>query len=78
MSTDTIYALASGHGRAGIAVIRLSGPRAHVTLSALSGDKPVPAPRQAALRRLTDPASGHPIDDALVLTFTAPASFTGE
>ncbi len=78
MSTDTIYALASGHGRAGIAVIRLSGPRAHVALSALSGDKPVPAPRQAALRRLTDPASGHPIDDALVLTFTAPASFTGE
>lgn len=76
--TDTIYALASGHGRAGIAVMRLSGPAALQTLAALTPGKPEPAPRQAALRRLIDPATGQAIDDALVLAFTAPASFTGE
>lgn len=75
--TDTIYALATAPGRAGIAVIRVSGPAARQSLAALTR-KPLPAPRKAALYTLTDPQGGRPLDHALVLSFAAPASFTGE
>jgi tRNA modification GTPase len=68
---DTIYALASGHGTAGVAVIRVSGPRANDVLSKIA-TKPLPKPRIASLRRL------HDIDDAIVIWFPGPASFTGE
>jgi tRNA modification GTPase len=71
---DTIFALASGAGRAGVAVVRLSGPAAGTALAALAG--PLPPPRTAALRRLTH--AGAEIDQALILWFAAPASFTGE
>lgn len=73
---DTIVALASGVGRAGIAVIRLSGPSVRFGLETIAGA--VPRPRQAALRRLRDPASGELLDEAIVLFFPGPASFTGE
>jgi len=73
---DTIYALSSAPGRAGVAVIRVSGPVAKVCLSLLCGSDPV-KPRQAALRTLRD-AVGVPIDRGIVLWFPAPASFTGE
>lgn len=73
----TIYALSSGAGVAGVAVVRLSGAGAVPALSALTGGR-VPAPRQAALRILKDPESGDRLDQALVLVFLAPASFTGE
>lgn len=73
---ETIVALASGVGRAGIAVIRLSGPSVRFGLETIVGD--VPQPRRAALRRLKDPNSGEVIDEALVLFFPGPASFTGE
>ncbi len=72
----TIFALASGGGRAGIAVYRLSGPAAAAALQALSG-RPLPPPRRAQRRRLVD-AAGLVIDEGLVLWFPAPASFTGE
>lgn len=72
----TIYALASAHGRAGVAVVRVSGPLAKDALAAVCGE--LPAARMAALRRLHDPSSGAHLDDALVLRFDAPASFTGE
>jgi tRNA modification GTPase len=71
----TIFALASGLGRAGVAVMRISGERAEAILAALAGK--VPAPRHASLRRLRDPA-GEMLDHALVLWFPAPASYTGE
>ncbi len=76
---DTIFAQASGAGRAGVAVLRLSGPAAGAALDALiRADAPRrPEPRRASLRRLHD-ASGAALDDALVLWFPAPASFTGE
>ena len=74
--TDTIVALASGGGRSAVAVVRLSGPLSGVTLDRLAGGRP-PA-RQAALRRLRDPATDTPLDRALVLWFPAPASFSGE
>ena len=75
--TDTIFALASGAGTAGVAVVRISGPRAFDALSALA-DKPQPKVRHAVLRDLIDPATGARLDKALVLTFVNPASFTGE
>ena len=71
---DTIAALASGVGKAGIAVIRLSGPAVRAALETLAGG--VPAPRKAARRSLRRGADV--IDDALVLFFPGPASFTGE
>jgi len=72
----TIYALASGAGRAGVAVVRVSGARAGAALQALTA-KPLPQPRVAALARLKSPG-GATLDDALTLWFPAPASFTGE
>jgi len=74
---DTIFALASGAGRAGVAVVRISGPRAGYALAAMTL-RPLPPARRAALRRLFDASNGEPLDDALILWFPAPKSFTGE
>jgi tRNA modification GTPase len=71
---DTIFALASARGKAGIAVVRLSGPSAWSAVAALAGD--LPAPRRASLRTLRD--GDDVLDQALVLIFAAGASFTGE
>lgn len=75
--TDTIFALSSGAGTSGVAVVRLSGPRAHSALEELT-NKPVPSMRYAALRLLCDPGTGARLDRALVLAFEGPGSFTGE
>ncbi len=76
MVRDTIYALSTGPGSAGIAVVRLSGPGADAALNAL-GAVPLPNPRRAQLRRLRD-SDGEVIDEALVLRFAPGASYTGE
>jgi tRNA modification GTPase len=73
---DTIFALSSGHGRAGVAVIRISGPAAGVVLERMAGG--CPAPRTAALRRVRDPLTREVLDGGLVLWFPAPNSETGE
>ena len=75
-SRDTICALASAPGRAGVAVIRLSGPGAGDALRALSG--PLPPPRHASLRKISHPESGELLDRGLVLWLPGPASLTGE
>lgn len=72
---DTIFALASARGRAGIAVVRVSGPAAHEAARRLGGR--VPAMRQTEMMRLTDEEGGH-LDSALVLAFPSGRSFTGE
>lgn len=72
---DTIIALASAQGRAGVAVVRASGPRAWDLCRALCGD--VPPARVARLRVLRDSA-GTVLDKALVLLFDEGRSFTGE
>ena len=72
---DTIFALATAQGRAGVAVIRISGPLAKPVAQQLCGD--VPRARCAATRILKD-AQGAILDHALVLSFDGPASFTGE
>ena len=71
----TIVALSSASGKAGVAVIRISGPRVRFVLETFSGI--LPQPRVATLRKLRD-GQGDIIDTALVLFFAAPASFTGE
>ena len=76
MAAATIFALASGAGRAGVAVLRISGPDAREALGRLSG-RPPPPPRELRRRRLRDEHGGL-LDDALVVHFPAPASFTGE
>lgn len=72
---QTIVALASARGRAGVSIIRVSGPSSFAICEALAGD--VPEPRQASLRLLRD-SQGETIDQALVLTFERGRSFTGE
>ena len=70
---DTIFALASARGKAGVAVFRISGPQAHEAVAQLCV---VPKTRRAALRRLI--WQGEVLDEALVLVFDPGASFTGE
>lgn len=70
---DTIFALASARGKAGIAVVRLSGPMAHEAVGQLCA---LPKIRHAALRKLV--WQGDLLDEALVILFSAGASFTGE
>ena len=71
---DTIFAPATARGKAGLAVIRISGPQAFAASSALAGK--LPSARHSALRRLTH--DGQVLDEALVLVFVAGHSFTGE
>ena len=73
--TDTIFALASGVGRAGIAVWRLSGPQTAAMVQTLAGK--LPKPRMAHYGQLTHP-NATVIDKGLILWFPGPASFTGE
>ena len=75
---ETIYALASGRGRAGVSVIRVSGPQALHSLTRLSSLGDNLARRTAHLTTLTNPVSRETIDKALVLFFESPNSFTGE
>lgn len=71
---ETIFAQATARGKAGVAVIRISGPRAWEAARSLAGT--LPKPREAGLRRLW--LDGELLDEALVLCFEAGASFTGE
>ena len=73
---DTIFALSSGYGTAGVAVVRISGSKAFYALKCMAGR--LPEPRYATLMKLTDPVSGSHLDKALVLTFDHGKSFTGE
>jgi tRNA modification GTPase len=72
--TDTIYALSSGAPPAGVAIIRISGPKADEALAALGGR--LPEPRVATFRKLR--VDGEPLDNAVILRFPGPDSATGE
>ena len=71
----TIFALATARGKSGVAVIRISGPDAHAVGVKLAGG--LPEAGRFALRILRD-ATGAVLDQALVLRFDGPRSFTGE
>ena len=75
VNADTIFALSTGRPPAAVAIIRVSGPLAHAAAEVVAGD--LPEARYAAVRTLRT-ADGALLDDALVLRFDAPASFTGE
>ena len=74
-SDDTIFAAASGFGRAAVSVIRISGPATASILDTLAGGRP--APRRLSLRVLRD-GYGAALDEALVAWMPGPQSFTGE
>lgn len=74
--TDTIFAKASGAGRAGVAVFRLSGPASASIAHQLTGM--TLTPRRVDLVQVRDPQDGSAIDHGLAILFAAPASFTGE
>ncbi len=74
---DTIFALASGAGKAAIAVFRISGPGCAEALATLAPGAKFPA-RRAVLAALRRPSSSEPIERALITRFAAPGSFTGE
>jgi tRNA modification GTPase len=80
---DTIFALSSGSNNqaTALAVIRMTGPATPSFLQTLTLGKPLPKPRIATLRKLyqgTNQSKQHMLDQALVLYFPGPASFTGE
>ncbi len=73
----TIYALSSGPGISGIAVIRISGPETSKAIELLTG-KSVPKPRVATLRKISKINTSELIDDGIILWFPGPESYTGE
>lgn len=75
---DTIFALSSGHGKCGVAVIRTSGPASRETLHLLTKWRAAPPPRQVRLASILCPESGELLDRGLVVWFSGPRSFTGE
>lgn len=75
-STDTIVAVATPGGRAGLGVVRLSGPRAHDIACGLIGRTMPLTPRHATFARLTSP--GGVADHVVVTFFASPHSYTTE
>jgi tRNA modification GTPase len=74
---DTIFAPATGVGRAAIAVLRISGPDCAAALRTIAPGAEFPD-RRATLHTLRRPGTGEPLDRALITRFKAPRSFTGE
>ena len=73
----TIYALSSGPGISGIAVIRVSGNKSKEIISSITSGK-LPKERVATLKKIINPRSGELIDEGIVIWFNAPNSYTGE
>jgi tRNA modification GTPase len=73
----TIYALSSGPGISGIAVMRVSGEETSRVVKLLTG-KPVPQPRMATLRKIKKINTSELIDEGIILWFPGPESYTGE
>jgi len=75
-TVDTIYALSSGSGKAGVAIVRVSGPEAATTLRVSCGR--VPAARIAERVSVWVSQGTVKLDEAIALWFPGPGSFTGE
>ena len=73
----TIYALSSGPGVSGIAVIRISGSETSKAIELLTG-RNVPKPRVATLRKINKINTSELIDEGIILWFPGPESYTGE
>ena len=72
----TIYALSSGPGISGVAIIRISGKETGKVLKLLTG-KNIPSPRVATLRKINKINTSELIDEGIVLWFPGPESYTG-
>ena len=73
----TIYALSSGPGVSGVAIIRISGPEASEVIKSLTG-KEIPKPRMAVLRKINNINTSELIDEGIIIWFPGPESYTGE
>ena len=73
----TIYALSSGPGISGVAIIRISGPEASNVIKLLTG-KELPSARIATLRKINNINTSELIDEGIILWFPGPESYTGE
>ena len=73
----TIYALSSGPGTSGVAIIRISGNEALNVIKLLTG-KEIPTPRVATLRKINNINTSELIDEGIILCFPGPESYTGE
>ena len=73
----TIYALSTGPGVSGVAIIRISGSEASNVIKSLTG-KEIPRPRMATLRKINNISTSDLIDEGLILWFPGPESYTGE
>ena len=73
----TIYALSTGPGISGVAIIRISGPDVKKIIKLLT-NKPLPAPRVATLRKINKINTSELIDEGIILWFPGPESYTGE
>ena len=73
----TIYALSTGPGVSGVAIIRISGVEASRVIKSLTG-KAIPSPRVATLRKINNINTSELIDEGIILWFPGPESYTGE
>ena len=73
----TIFALSSGPGISGVAIIRISGEQSSKIIETLTG-KEVPKPRVATLRKISKINTSELIDEGIILWFPGPESYTGE
>ena len=73
----TIYALSTGPGISGVAIIRISGSEASNVIKSLTGRK-IPTPRIATLRKINYINTSKLIDEGIILWFPGPESYTGE
>ena len=73
----TIYALSTGPGVSGIAIIRISGPEASRVVKSITG-KELPEPRRATLRKINNINTSELIDEGMIIWFPGPDSYTGE
>ena len=73
----TIYALSSGIGVSGIAVVRISGAETKKIISGLT-DKPFPTPRFATLKKVNNSNKTGLIDEGIIIWYPGPNSYTGE
>ena len=73
----TIYALSTGPGVSGVAIIRVSGSAASIVIKSLTGQD-IPKPRMATLRKINNINTSELIDEGIILWFPSPESYTGE
>ena len=73
----TIYALSTGPGVSGVAIVRISGPEASKVIESLTRKK-IPTPRVATLRKINNINTSELIDEGIILWFPGPESYTGE